>query len=715
MPRKRLQFHQLSSRSKRRRVNESAGCSHWSDDSDNKINTTRDTIDNKANDTNCSILLDPESSENYNLNTEIEKHQTIFSENDLSLSSTSSDNEQFFQFNFDLSPPEIYPPVNVNEDDNQSLDIKKFLRNWSIKYNITDVSLSALLVGLKENINILNTILPSDARTLLKTNIVFEKKNIEPGHYLHIGLETQLKSLIKSCPLINEIQELKLIVNVDGLPLFKSSAGQVIPILISVINIRQFKKNVFPVGIYYGLQKPNNMAQFLQTFIDEVIVLTERGISNENGSVMSVKIVGFCCDAPAKKDILGIKGHGGYSSCTKCTVHGITVGNKRVFTELNCAPRTHEDFVNWVDINYRQLDTPLTQIPSIDFVKSIILDYLHLVCLGVMRTMLLTWYDGVIPFKLSRQLIQKVSDFMFNNRLNLPSEFARKPRELKYLLRWKGVEYRSFLLYLGVVALKGVLDDNKYNNFLTLNVAMSILLNPKTCNNEEMREYARSLLQHFVQTFMVLYNESFITHNFHGLIHLVDDAKHFAPMIDAFTLDSISAFPFENFLQKLKNMIRGKNKPLEQIGKRLAQLFSDDHFFSFQSCPSDNFPKLLNMHCSGPLPVNCNGPQYKTLSFYDFVIKIESPNNCCATTSNDIVMVENICFSMELQSFVIVGRKFLVKNNFFTVPCESSTIGIYKVEKLSNLKIWPISNVCMKYVVLPYKHFFIIFPLLHSA
>ena len=67
-------------------------------------------------------------------------------------------------------------------------------------------------------------------------------------------------------------------------------------------------------------------------------------------------------------------------------------------------------------------------------------------------------------------------------------------------------------------------------------------------------------------------------------------------------------------------MIRGKNKPLEQIGKRLAQLFSDDHFFSFQSFPSGNFPKLLNMHCSGPLPVNCNGPQYKTLSFSDFVI-----------------------------------------------------------------------------------------------
>jgi len=67
----------------------------------------------------------------------------------------------------------------------------------------------------------------------------------EPGYYLYIGLETQLKCLLKSCPLINELKELKLIVNVDGLPIFKSFAGQVIPIIISVVNILRFKKMYF--------------------------------------------------------------------------------------------------------------------------------------------------------------------------------------------------------------------------------------------------------------------------------------------------------------------------------------------------------------------------------------------------------------------------------------------------------------------------------------
>jgi len=82
-----------------------------------------------------------------------------------------------------------------------------------------------------------------------------------------------------------------------------------------------------------------------------------------------------------------------------------------------------------------------------------------------------------------------------------------------------------------------------------------------------MQTYVKSLLHHFVQNIIVLYNESFITHNFHGLIHLVDDLEYFGPMINSFTLDSISAFPFENFLQSIKKMVRGTNKPLEQIGK----------------------------------------------------------------------------------------------------------------------------------------------------
>lgn len=543
----------------------------------------------------------------------------------------------------------------------------------------------------------------------MKTTNVLLKKVIEPGNYIHFGLEHNLKYLINNCS-FNNVHELQLLVNVDGLPLFKSSPGQAIPILIAIINVPQLKKIVFPVGLYYGLEKPNNMNEFLDSFISEIIELSTHGITNSNGILYTIKLLGFVCDASAKKDVLGIKGHGGYYSCTRCIVRGTTVNHKRVFIDLDCTARTHEDFINWVDSNYRLRETNLIKIPNINFINSFVLDPMHLVYLGVMRTMLITWCQGDIPYKLSRQLINKISNFMDN--ANLPDEFVRKPRGLKYLLRWKATEFRSFLLYVGPVALKGVLDDRKYDNFMTLNVAISILLNLKSCSDKELRNYARSLLRHFVESFINIYNESFITHNFYGLIHLVDDTDYFASKINDFTLDNISAFPFENYLQKIKKMVRGKNKPLEQIGKRMSEIFS---LGSFQLLPEmQNQPVLSNIHFNGPLLTKCRGPQYKQLHFSGICLKLISPNNCYGLDSGDIVLVENICYSLEFNCAVIIGRKFLVKKNFFTIPCDSSNIGIYEVEKLSLSKVWPISQIRTKYVFFKYKQSFIVFPLLHT-
>ena len=58
----------------------------------------------------------------------------------------------------------------------------------------------------------------------------------------------------------------------------------------------------------------------------------------------------------------------------------------------------------------------------------------------------------------------------------MPSEFARQPRSLQELDRWKATEFRQFLLYTGPVVLKGIVSKELFQHFLTLNVAMTILL-----------------------------------------------------------------------------------------------------------------------------------------------------------------------------------------------------------------------------------------------
>lgn len=108
---------------------------------------------------------------------------------------------------------------------------------------------------------------------------------------------------------------------------------------------------------------------------------------------------------------------------------------------------------------------------------------------------------------------------------NMSSEFARKPRSLKELKRWKATEFRAFLLYTGPVVLRDAIPKQKYQHFLTLTVAITCLLNNEFL--ESRNEFGNSLLKHFVKTTLSiqLYGPEYISHNFHNLLHLADDAK----------------------------------------------------------------------------------------------------------------------------------------------------------------------------------------------
>lgn len=102
---------------------------------------------------------------------------------------------------------------------------------------------------------------------------------------------------------------------------------------------------------------------------------------------------------------------------------------------------------------------------------------MHLVCLGVMRRSILYYFKGhfkgVFDSRLSSAQINEISEGL--KSLKLPNEFARQPRSLIELDRWKATELRSFLLYFGLIVLKGVVDAKVYKHFLSLCIAMRIL------------------------------------------------------------------------------------------------------------------------------------------------------------------------------------------------------------------------------------------------
>lgn len=66
----------------------------------------------------------------------------------------------------------------------------------------------------------------------------------------------------------------------------------------------------------------------------------------------------------------------------------------------------------------------------------------------------------------------------------MPYEYHRKPRSLLDFRLWKATEFRQFLLYTGPVVLKNILREDVYFNFLSLHVAMIILVSPVLSKHE---------------------------------------------------------------------------------------------------------------------------------------------------------------------------------------------------------------------------------------
>ena len=109
---------------------------------------------------------------------------------------------------------------------------------------------------------------------------------------------------------------LSLQINVDGLPISKSSGAQFWPVLCMV---EPTSKPVI-VGLCFGDSKPSSI-DFLQPFVDEYVHLKTEGLS-VHGSLFQIVICCVVCDAPARSFFKAVKGHTGYFGCERCEQEG---------------------------------------------------------------------------------------------------------------------------------------------------------------------------------------------------------------------------------------------------------------------------------------------------------------------------------------------------------------------------------------------------------
>jgi hypothetical protein len=113
-------------------------------------------------------------------------------------------------------------------------DLRESLGDWAKYFLISHSAIGALLRILR----VQNPELPKDPRTLLSTPSSIVVHDITGGQYHHIGIEAGVVAkLSKYRREIEHLGDIQLQINIDGLPIFKSSPGQLWPILGMIENL----------------------------------------------------------------------------------------------------------------------------------------------------------------------------------------------------------------------------------------------------------------------------------------------------------------------------------------------------------------------------------------------------------------------------------------------------------------------------------------------
>jgi len=183
----------------------------------------------------------------------------------------------------------------------------------------------------------------------------------------------------------------------------------------------------------------------------------------------------FACDTPAKSYITGTKGHNAYHGCGKC-IQGKLIMKRVTYPETNASLRSDKLFSERSDEDYHKRSSILEDISGIGMVSQFPLDYMHLICLGVMKRLISFWLKGKKNIRMTDASIALANSRLIALQSTTSREFSRKPRPLSEFDRFKATEFRQILLYSGPAIFHNCLDNIKYYHFLSLTVAVRILV-----------------------------------------------------------------------------------------------------------------------------------------------------------------------------------------------------------------------------------------------
>ncbi|XP_058811162.1 uncharacterized protein LOC131676050 [Topomyia yanbarensis] len=328
----------------------------------------------------------------------------------------------------------------------------------------------------------------------------------------------------------------------------------------------------------------------------------------------------------------------------------------------------------------------------------IVSDALHLLELGVMRRLFNGWRTGSMTKRAKWSTTEKAEISQFLEKIRFPKEIHRRMRPIELASLWKGLEYRNFLNYVGLVILKDCLTEKYYQHFLVLFCAVRI------CSSETYKhilQVAKDLFIEFINSYKHLYGLEFLTSNVHNLCHVVDEVSRFG------SLYTLSAYPFENYLHSIKRMLHAGPLPLNQIANRLTELTNSATSIIFSDTCQTN---TRTVHAVEKTESKI------TITLTDFILSTNFEDKWVLMKDLSIVCLENAV--NDSLDWKLKGRSILNKFDFFDKPFKSSYIHIFSASRgkcnFSKEKLYDISCIMCKLVAIERKREIVFIPLIHT-
>lgn len=322
---------------------------------------------------------------------------------------------------------------------------------------------------------------------------------------------------------------------------------------------------------------------------------------------------------------------------------------------------------------------------------------------GIMKKLLQRW-TGKIKDKIRRWKKAKrehVSEILISQNASMPTEIHRSIRGLNDLSFWKGSEYRTILLYNGMVILRSALDNDEYENFLILCCACTIVYSNVY---KHFIPIAKKMFDQYIKGCIRIYGKHTVGSNLHNLTHIVEDMD----VHDICNINELSTYKYENCLNLMLQKLKGFNKPLEQISRRILES-----------------TKLVKFEVNGlkkePFPVL----EFNLAEEKDSYSKITLKGNVILSTRKigDQWFLTHCGSIVKMRSATKISGEFKISGHslrnicdFFISPINSTYLNIFKSDGVLNDELisYGLHSIKAKMVFLEYESEFVFIPLLHT-